>query len=209
MRTKLPTRIDVVKKEEKEAHLIAFIRADLEAARTRAALAPDRFAGREYTLVLRSLQSPVARALATLSSDLAAGAVTLRLVMVQPILGADTGLATGDGADLAPILLAARVLRDIRFLDAHEQLCLGDANTWFGDCMRREPGKRDAYECYAADNPDLARWAATSFERLWAQGEPVARAEPTVGAALDDAELCGAALAQAEAANAVEAATRH
>ena len=49
----------------------------------------------------------------------------------------------------------------------HEQLVLGPAASWVGDCMRRDPMKRDAYECYAADCSKTAGWARTSFDRFW------------------------------------------
>lgn len=210
MRSKLPTRIDVVRKEEKEAHLIAFIRADLEAAQVRASAGNGLPAARRYTLVVRSLNSPVALALAGLAAELTAAAVSLRVVVVQPVLGADVGLAGSEAAGIAPLVSEARVLRDIRFLDAHEQLWLNDATVWFGDCMRREPGKRDAYECFASDNAELARWAALSFERLWAQGECLGLGGDAAAAGLGvEDHVCAAIAQQGEPVSAVEAATRH
>ena len=39
--------------------------------------------------------------------------------------------------------------------------------------MRRDPMKRDAYECFAADCAKTAGWARTSHERLWNHCEPM------------------------------------
>ena len=62
---------------------------------------------------------------------------------------------------------------DVRLLDAHEQLILGPSSVWVGDCMRRDPAKRDAYECYARDSYDTAIWAKRSFDRVWTRARPV------------------------------------
>lgn len=207
MRSKLPARIDVVRKEEKEAHLVAFVRADLEAAQVRGSSAT-----REYTLVIRSTRSPAAQAMMALGPDLAAAHISLRLVVVQTTVGGDANLFHAEGAGILAMAREVRALRDIRFLDAHEQLWLDASTAWFGDSMRREPGKRDAYECYATDNVDLARWAERSFELLWRQAEPLAIAPATAmpEAALDDqTDLCAAALAQGGEPGPAEASTRH
>ncbi|MEQ1576200.1 MAG: hypothetical protein ABL894_00975, partial [Hyphomicrobium sp.] len=62
---------------------------------------------------------------------------------------------------------------DARLLDAHEQLILGPSSVWVGDCMRRDPAKRDAYECYASDSAETAVWAKRSFDRVWVRAHPV------------------------------------
>ena len=66
-----------------------------------------------------------------------------------------------------------RFVADARLLDAHELLVLGPATAWIGDCMRRDPAKRDAYEFYSEDAPEAARSSARSFDRLWLNGTPL------------------------------------
>ena len=44
-----------------------------------------------------------------------------------------------------------RVLGDPRFGAAHEQLVVG-THVWTGDCLRRDPNKRDAFEVYHSDD---------------------------------------------------------
>ena len=91
-----------------------------------------------------------------------------------------------------------------RLADAHEQLVINDAACWVGDCMRRDPSKRDAFECYAPAHPEASRTAAVSFARLWGACEPVTLrstrppARTTTVSALDPAEAA-AALAAAMA----------
>jgi hypothetical protein len=57
-------------------------------------------------------------------------------------------------------------------LEAHEQLILSPTAIWTGDCMRRDPVKRDAYEAYAPDSAETARIAQQCFERVWTASEP-------------------------------------
>ena len=57
-------------------------------------------------------------------------------------------------------------MSDIRLLDAHEQLVLDAATAWVGDCMRRDPSRRDTYEFYS-NCPVTARHAVCSFAQMW------------------------------------------
>ncbi len=74
-------------------------------------------------------------------------------------------------------------MRDPRLLAAHEQLVLAPDRAWIGDCMRREPTKRDTYERFAANAPDVAALATRSFERLWRAAVPM-RSMPQLPAGL-------------------------
>ncbi len=76
-----------------------------------------------------------------------------------------------------------RLARDPRLLAAHEQLSLSPTCTWVGDCMRREPGKRDALERYAANCAQTGAHASRSFESLWRATAPL-YAMPPITAAL-------------------------
>lgn len=207
MRFKNPARIDVVKKEEKEARLTEFVRDDMLAAAARDSASPA--APRDYSLLVRSLQSPAALAVAVLAPELAAAGITLRLMVANP--GTDAVQLPQAFLSCRDVLREARVLRDIRFLDAHEQLVLTPSSAWIGDCMRREPGKLDAYECYARDDNKLAGWGRTSFERMWAEAEvlaaPITATKVEVVAEAVP-EVCPSTIASGDQA-AIEVATRH
>ena len=159
--------IDIVRLEDKEAKLKSFVRTvvDLAAARNEADDARN-----VVLLVARSIESPVARAVATLVKE---GLMTPRVRAVLALVPRDSA----EGGEVALTSLfgsnGARLIRDSRLFDAHEQLVLGASASWIGDCMRRDPMKRDAYECFAADCAQTAGWARLSFERLWAASEPL------------------------------------
>ncbi len=153
-----PSRIVMACREEKEAALQRFVQSSLDAA-CEAQIA--------VTVVARNLESPVARAVARTMSDVAGSRIVLRAILldIEPsttLSGAS--LADVEGANL-------RSLRDSRFNAAHEQLVCGPARVWIGDCMRREPVKRDAFELFHDDNAGAAHHAQSSFERLWAKAK--------------------------------------
>ena len=68
-----------------------------------------------------------------------------------------------------------RMLTDQRFAAAHEQLSLGDGRVWIGDCMRRDPAKRDAFEMYHDNNLATAAHATASFAKMWDKSVPLRR----------------------------------
>jgi hypothetical protein len=113
------------------------------------------------SLIARSIQSPVFRAVQSLY---ASGQLKARLnIIIASLDGTDeAGLATATA-----FVSGVRMARNPRLLDAHEQLVLGSQASWIGDCMRREPEKRDAWECYAPACPETTRRASISFDRLW------------------------------------------
>ncbi len=171
MSRKIAPLIDIVRLEDKETKLKAFISTVLEQNMTQAGTVTCENA---VLLVVRSVESPVARAVAAFVQD---GTITGPVKSIIAIVPREPN---EDGNDETLMTLArehgGRILRDIRLFDAHEQIVLGTAASWVGDCMRRDPMKRDAYECYAADCGKTAGWARTSFERLWAICEPVGEA---------------------------------
>ena len=204
MRSNTPARMHVIKKEEKEANLKAFIQKDLE-ARKASGHAAGQTTGKTYRLVARSLESPVARALTSLSHEIAEGGISVRMVLTQTSLGCDTDVSAS-ACGFSPA--ETRIIRDVRFLDAHEQLVVNPTSAWIGDCMRREPSKRDAYECFAPDCADIASWATTSFERLWSAGEPI-ELTPLPPAAVVEELVDVSVLPIAENQPTHEASTRH
>jgi hypothetical protein len=147
----------MVCREEKEAALQRFVQSSLDAACD---------AQVDITLLARNLESPGARAVAKMMSDAGARIAVRAIVLDTEPSAAVSGvsLAEIEGASL-------RVLRDGRFNAAHEQLVCGPARVWIGDCMRREPVKRDAFELFHDDNLVATRHAEASFERLWAKAK--------------------------------------
>lgn len=158
-------RMNVVRKEDKEARLKDFIRKDISARKASAGAAHPEV----YRLIALSIESPVAKALAALSGELVEAGIVIEAIFAKPAgLTADTAVSTFEAA-----AGGVRCAADVRLLDAHEQLILGPDTVWVGDCMRRDPGKRDAYECYADASAEASQWALRSFRRLWNQAQPV------------------------------------
>jgi hypothetical protein len=145
---------------EKVAVLSEFITNDLDARATRG----TDTAAPCYLLIARSPDSPVAQALHAHATDIAAAGIRVRAIFTE-IEGGRAAAAT-----LAPPFAQpseCRLASDPRLLAAHEQLVLAPDCAWIGDCMRREPTKRDAYERFARNCPETAATAARSFERMW------------------------------------------
>lgn len=196
MNRKIAPFIDIVRLEDKETKLKSFVRSVVEQSRVRCEV--DEAAD-TILLIARSIESPVAKAVASLVRD---GAITtpVKLILALPPrqeIQGDNSLET-----FAALVGSngGRIIRDIRLFDAHEQLVLGPSASWVGDCMRRDPMKRDAYECYAADCSKTAGWAKTSFDRLWDTCEPMPddlfqHAKPAAP------EVCLSAVAAEEASN--------
>ena len=157
MRSQPAARFHVVKKQEKEGRLTEFIRQQLAGGNG------DGLA-REFLLVARSPRSPAMRALRALAGELLREAIGIRAVLLEA--------AEADLTSEAP-LGEIRLLSEVRALEAHEQLVLGPATAWIGDCMRREPNERDAFEAYATACPLTAGWALRSFQALWRRATPV------------------------------------
>jgi hypothetical protein len=155
-------RMDVVKREDKEDKLKAFISGYLSATGIRENAEP-------WLLVARSAESPVVLALTALAPAIKGAGIEVKVLLtsVAPSVPDSTAqMAIGFACEM-------RVARDIRLLDAHEQLRIDAKTSWVGDCMRREPAKRDAYECYANGCAETADWSAKAFGRLWHKSEPV------------------------------------
>ncbi len=162
MRLKASTTMLVVRKEEKEARLRNFIEKDL--ADRRAAPAPAGVGADGYSLLALSTESPAAKALLALAPEAAAHGLEIRIIfMTHDPANAVTGTTALDSF----AGLRCRLVTDPRLLDAHEQLVLGEHRAWIGDCMRREPSRRDALENYSEDCATTAVWAQRAFERIW------------------------------------------
>jgi hypothetical protein len=161
---------------EKVAKLSAFITSDIGSRTARGLYA----AGGCYLLIARSPESPVAQALRDHAAVLAKSGIRVRAIFGEVELGQSAAKVAA-----APFALPSecRIVRDPRLLAAHEQLVLAPDCAWIGDSMRREPSKRDAYECFAASSAETATNAARSFEKMWRAAGPV-RAMPSLSVAL-------------------------
>lgn len=166
MRPNSPVNAVVVRKEEKQAKLIAFVTAHLDELRDGAAGESSALA--PVLVVARSFDSPVVLALQSLAAELAARGLGILAIVTGEVVSERQSTAS------APLDWRTRTLADARFQDAHEQLWLSPSTAWIGDCMRRDPSKRDAYESYADRSETTAGYAATSFWRLWHIAQPMA-----------------------------------
>jgi len=162
MRIASTPRLMTVARTDKETRLKDFIAEGL-ARRTESSAHAE-----SVMIVVRNPDSPVARALcAALSEDGSQG------VGVRVIFG-DTNVDEQAQATLFYLSGAEfRVLGDPRFGAAHEQLVVGNTHVWIGDCLRRDPAKRDAFELYHSADPAIRFFTAASFEKLWAAAKPV------------------------------------
>ncbi|MCC7250983.1 hypothetical protein [Hyphomicrobium sp.] len=148
-------RQNVIAREEKEARLKAFITRHSDCHRA-AGVAPGVTV---YRLLALSVESPVALAVRDLMPELAAAGIRVEALFVR-----ESSKAKIEGAE-------CRFVSDLRLLDAHEQLVLDRVTAWIGDCMRRDPLKRDAYELYS-ESPVTAGHAARSFAQIWRAAGP-------------------------------------
>ena len=174
----------LVKREEKESKLRAFILQHLEERRMHGALGD---AETSCLLIARSAESPVAKTVLSMGASSDLKGFTVRAIFAN--------LGTGETARIAEACLVSdwalqiRWARDLRLLEAHEQLVIGSATSWTGDCMRREPMSRDACEIYAPGCLVTAQRAALFFERIWQASEPIFERQGVEPAALPDAAL--------------------
>jgi hypothetical protein len=155
-------RMDVVKREVKEDKLKAFITAHL----SNIAADPQPAT---WLLIARSSNSPVVKALNALAPEIAKAQVTVRTILAL----LDNGAGDTQATTMMLCSTEYRVARNPRLLEAHEQLVLSPTTAWVGDSMRREPDKRDAYECYAVDHATTAHWSTVAFNRLWAASDAI------------------------------------
>jgi hypothetical protein len=166
MRSRPTLRVNVTRHEDKEHKLQAFLSHHI------ATMQPGGDAPRigHLLLVARSLDSPVVKAISTLSEDIAAAGLGVRMILAH----VDREPLPEDWGRGVPFGYEIRWARRPRLVEAHEQLVIGPETCWIGDCMRRDPAKCDAYESFVEDCGEAAGCAAVSFERLWHASEPLA-----------------------------------
>jgi hypothetical protein len=165
MRAKTPPFRPFETKEERENTIKAFIRDALD----------ESTSGREDALALlaRSPTSPVVTALLALSDELAERRIGAAIVLA--------GGATAAEDETWSLSFSARFIHEIRLtsnprvLDGHEQLIVGDRSVWYGDCMRRDPLKRDAFTAFLPNDPACARASRFAFRGLWRGAQSIYR----------------------------------
>jgi hypothetical protein len=123
--------------------------------------------GSEVTLIARSIDSPVVQACDAAADALAAANASVRAVFLQSNVGSWAEAPAGDG-----FARDIRLALNPRLLEAHEQLVIAPRAVWIGDCMRRDPSKRDAFSQEKVGCTVTATFAALSFEKLWQIGTP-------------------------------------
>ncbi len=170
MRLATSPRLQNIGREEREAKLREFVATALVVRRASGDSAPA-----SITLLARAPDSPVARVIASMATELTAANISLTAVLLD--LEAFTE-EPGRPSILDMSNADVRVLTDPRFTSAHEQMVLSANIMWLGDCMRRDPAKRDAFELFHHDNPEATSHAVTSFNRLWATAQAVRRLHP-------------------------------
>jgi hypothetical protein len=150
--------------DSKMHSLAAFIESHLPQARNDAAT--------EITLLARSHESPIARALVQHAALIAERGIQVRAFFAVVTAQGDAGAWTSrdDGLEFER---QVRWSGNPRHFDAHEQLVLSATSSWIGDCMRRDPAKRDALDMPRPSCADSALFATRSFDRLWRAGRPL------------------------------------
>lgn len=148
-----------MKREEKQQRLSDFVGCYLEQLGRET---DPILKHRRVTMIARSPDSPVAKAVACHVPELRAAGVRIELILAIPQPKEQAAFWLG-AADL--VCWA----KDQRLIDAHEQLVLGASMTWCGDAMRREPGKLDMHEIYKSDCTAAAQRCMRAFCRLVAK----------------------------------------
>jgi hypothetical protein len=157
----------VVNHKDKRAALNDFIHG---------CLARDVTLSPVVTLLVRSVESPAFQAFVPSMATIARRRVSMRLLLLTAQPQTFAAIAETLGFD-ATADVELRSLSDARTHEAHEQLVLGPSCVWIGDCMRRDPAARDAYEKYSDTCPETALFAQRSFNRLWPIGRAIRRPE--------------------------------
>ncbi len=165
MRAKSPPFKPFETKEERESSIKAFIADALD----------ETMSGRgdAIALLARSPSSPVVAALLGLSEELAARRIGAAIVLA--------GGATASEDETWSLSFSAKFVHEIRLtsnprvLDGHEQLIVGDRSVWYGDCMRRDPMKRDAFASFLPNDVAAVRASRFAFRSLWTRGQSIYR----------------------------------
>ena len=152
-------------KEERESNLRTFIRDSLDEA---ASGRVDAIA-----VLARSPSSPVVEALLAMSEELATSRIGALVVLAGGTAAAEN--ETWNLTFSSNFVHEIRLTSNPRVLDGHEQLIVGDRAIWYGDCMRRDPAKRDAFNSYLPNDPAAVRSGRFAFQSLWRRAQSIYR----------------------------------
>ena len=110
-------------------------------------------------IIAHSPDSPIAVAVAARLAELKSAGVILRAIFasIEPEPSLARWLSESAWV---------RWARDVRLLEAHEQLVLGNARCWSGDAMRRGSTKTDLFESLNEGHPQAALMGRQAFDRL-------------------------------------------
>jgi hypothetical protein len=159
--------MQVVKREEKESKLTQFVLSEIAAGRV-------SLSG-QWNILALSFESPVVAAVNRVIVEMGGSPdLSVRVLVVS----GGTQKTAGKFDGIRDV--AIRCSQAANLLDAHEQLVLGDKSSWTGDCMRRNPRERDAFERFGPGDQQLTTWTQRSFDRLWPMGTPL-RCRPARG----------------------------
>jgi len=164
MQSKPVTRTPAELRADRETELREFIEASL--------LRADQSGPASVLLVARSPDSVAFQSLFSLSGSLSRRGISARIVIMSGEAGERWNVDFERGFQHE-----IRLGHDLRLLDAHEQIVAGEAAVWFGDSMRREPERRDAFCQFNRDNSEMARRSRRTFEHLWSVCKPLYRHE--------------------------------
>src|SRR5262245_3617941 len=167
MRPKTPPFRPLETKEERENTIKSFIRDGLEGT------GGDTGGEHAIALLACSPTSPVVAALLELSDELAHRGIGAAIVLAGGATAAED--ETWSLSFSAKFIHEIRLTSNPRVLDGHEQLIVGDRSVWYGDCMRRDPLKRDAFTAFHPDDPAIARTCRFTFRELWRGAQSIYR----------------------------------
>ena len=131
---------------------------------------------RQVTVIARSPLSPVILALQGLTEELRLRQIKTRVVFsdVDPERALRSAWKViselSEGCEHSDLI---RWNSSRGVLEAHEQMVLGQQMCWTGDAMRREPGKRNAFDLFETDTPHICRLGIQSFSAMWRLAQPV------------------------------------
>ncbi len=131
---------------------------------------------RQVSIIARSPESPVVGATLLQSGELKRHGISVRAIFAD--LGPDGALlefgdAIADLADKTDARDLVRWARNSCLKEAHEQLILSADMCWTGDCMRRQPGKRDSLDLFETEAPQVVRLGVLAFDAIWTISETV------------------------------------
>ncbi|MGF1649383.1 MAG: hypothetical protein ACFCUN_02920 [Hyphomicrobiaceae bacterium] len=154
MRSSAENDVKIVRREEKQARLISL----LGEAMAKAVASRDSTAVK-ISVIARSAESPVITALLHCLTETSDTPFETRVILAKVC-------STSDSEPLARLARVRRVGgRSID--DAHEQLVVDTKVAWYGDSMRRDPIKLDAYERIISSDDKAIAWAERTFELIW------------------------------------------